>query len=292
MQSISPSRELANRQLIAFPSGSRGDPLLGSKAAGCDTFPKERGLLSLSPTKSSSPSGNGNVNMRGDCSPQSFTISKNLDELRGRLQRCLFVFLVPICHSNGFDLTATGNGAESATRMDGRSLSLTSGTKRTVVMLVVAVHRLVVLTHTARRDPRGLPGCQVPIWHLKKGTREIHARIQVSTDHLTCFKRSSHSAGDLCHCMSSYTQTFRTLVGCKKLYTVGGARCELRILVGVCRSICSESAGNDCGENRQMARSSLSSSRIMIIKEARKPGRYIYSLLIFDNDHQRQSTAH
>lgn len=32
MQSISPSCDLSNRQLIAFPSGSRGDPLLGSKA--------------------------------------------------------------------------------------------------------------------------------------------------------------------------------------------------------------------------------------------------------------------
>lgn len=47
----------------------------------------------------------------------------------------------PFCHSNGFGLMATGNGAESATRMDGKSLSLTSGTKRTVVMLVVAVHK-------------------------------------------------------------------------------------------------------------------------------------------------------
>lgn len=65
---------------------------------------------------------------------------KNLDGLRGRLQRRLFVFLVLICHSNGFELTAAGNGAESATRMDGSSLSLTSGTKRTAVVLVVAVH--------------------------------------------------------------------------------------------------------------------------------------------------------
>lgn len=35
---------------------------------------------------------------------------------------------------------ATGGGPESATRMDAGSLSLTSGTKRAVMMLAVVVH--------------------------------------------------------------------------------------------------------------------------------------------------------
>lgn len=86
-----------------------------------------------------------------------FTISKNLAELRGCLLHWLFVFLLSICHSNRFDLTATGSGPESATRMDAGSLSLTSGTKRTVVMFVVVVHSNGPHP-TARRDPRGLEG--------------------------------------------------------------------------------------------------------------------------------------